>query len=30
MGKAEGVGVVEYPQMKYRGYFHLGSVCMTR
>ena len=26
MGRQEGVGIVEYPQMKLRGYFHLGYV----
>lgn len=24
MGNQEGIGIVEYPQMKFRGYFHLG------
>jgi hypothetical protein len=29
MGNQEGIGIVEYPQMKFRGYFHLGCVCIT-
>ena len=26
MGKQEGMGTVEYPQVKFKGFFHLGYV----
>ena len=26
MGQQEGMGTVEYPQVKFRGFFHLGFV----
>ena len=30
MGNQEGMGVVQYPQMKFQGFFHLGYVCIFR
>ena len=30
MGKQEGMATVEYPQMKFQGFFHVGYVCIIK